>query len=557
MKKEIILILISILFTFIHVEAQTFNIDTLQYQGYDDKILNLVIVGDGYTEKELAYFKEDAKKFTDFFFKTEPFNYYINYFNVFAINTISEESGAIHSCTATDCPIVHHNEENLDPRFNNFPTRIAVPESNPNTIFGSSFDFASIHRLVVPTKSNKIEEVLKNHIPNYSQIVVLVNSPFYGGSGGKYATATVNIKSNEIAVHEIGHSFAQLADEYWAGNQYATEAPNRTQEADPKKIPWKNWIGTNGVGIYSYGAKDSEAKWFRPHEFCKMQYLVAPFCNVCQEIFIQTILQKTKSVYKIRPQNDSTINSEKINKFAIETLKPKPNTLKVKWFLNDKLLTSNIDSIYLDKGILRKGLNYLKVEVEDTTALIRNKQFDKNKNVYTWMINAEKEYMLDSVISLWGDTLETCYNGYQALSIKNPKAGIIYKWYENEKSKKSVASGPNWVTPKLKSNKTFYVSANHANKSSNRRRINVTVLDRIERPKNIEVAVKNDEYIITIDNSILKKYELLWTIGKEENIRKNKSKITIPIKNVSSSIHLQLIDKITTCRSELFEIKLI
>ncbi len=106
-------------------------------------------------------------------------------------------------------------------------------------------------------KNDRIEEILKTNIPNYTQVVVLVNSPFYGGSGGKWATSTVNFKSNDIAVHEIGHSFAQLADEYWAGNQYAIESANRSQSADADHVPWKYWLGKDGVGIYSYGGKGS------------------------------------------------------------------------------------------------------------------------------------------------------------------------------------------------------------------------------------------------------------------------------------------------------------
>ncbi len=44
------------------------------------------------------------KRFTDYFFKTEPLSQYINYFNVFVINSISEESGAIHPDSTKECP---------------------------------------------------------------------------------------------------------------------------------------------------------------------------------------------------------------------------------------------------------------------------------------------------------------------------------------------------------------------------------------------------------------------------------------------------------------------
>ncbi|KKX49644.1 M64 family metallopeptidase [Sphingobacterium sp. IITKGP-BTPF85] len=89
--------------------AQRYAIDTLQYQGTDQKVVNLVILGDGYTQAQLMDFEEDAKRFTDYFFQTEPFRQYSNYFNVFAIKTPSLESGAVHACTASDC--VHGNTD--------------------------------------------------------------------------------------------------------------------------------------------------------------------------------------------------------------------------------------------------------------------------------------------------------------------------------------------------------------------------------------------------------------------------------------------------------------
>jgi hypothetical protein len=82
---------------------------------------------------------------------------------VFAIRTISEESGAVHDCKAGDCV---HGETDLSkypPRYNKFTRDHAVPIAHPNTIFGSSFDNGGLHRLVVPQKNDRIEEVLKMH----------------------------------------------------------------------------------------------------------------------------------------------------------------------------------------------------------------------------------------------------------------------------------------------------------------------------------------------------------------------------------------------------------
>ena len=62
-------VIAATLFTASILSAQKFDIDTLQYQG-SDNVINLVVLADGYTKDELKYYKEDAKRFTDYFFKT-------------------------------------------------------------------------------------------------------------------------------------------------------------------------------------------------------------------------------------------------------------------------------------------------------------------------------------------------------------------------------------------------------------------------------------------------------------------------------------------------------
>lgn len=552
------------------LKGQTFKIDTIQYTGYDQNMINLVVLADGYTADELPYFREDAHRFIAYFFKTEPFAQYTEYFNVFLINSISEESGATHSCTAEDCPEADHQHEHLPARFNEFPKRIRVPEASPNTIFGSSFDNYGIHRLVIPQKDKVLRDVLNSHIPNYTQVVVLVNSPFYGGSGGEFATATVNFASNDIAVHEIGHSFGKLADEYWAGNMYALEGPNRTQKAHPDEVPWKHWLGTNGVGIYAYGSKDSKAQWFRPHEFCKMQYLVAPFCSVCQEVFVETIHRKTNAILDAAPEIGSTVAADTVEMFSLNLAKPSPNTLQVKWYLNDTLIASDADSILINKGILAQGANELKAVVKDTTSLVRNPRHHADTRTAIWTIQAEKDYALSKPTSTWGDTLETCYNGFQALSVKLPDAGLTYRWYDSPESDKVVATSHNFVTARLTESKTYYVESLWKDKVSERTAITVKVLDPLPTPK--KATVKQDKKNETIVLSVVKpddKYNYVW-VGEDgeylrnwdvENERyewRNQTSGTITVlkKDAPAKAYVYMQDKVTTCMGERLEVRL-
>ena len=562
-------VLAATLFTASFLSAQKFDIDTLQYQGSDKNIINLVILADGYTKDELKYYKEDAKRFTDYFFKTEPLSQYTNYFNVFVVNSISEESGAIHPYSTKECPTEKVDWDQLPERYNKFVKKYEVPKTNPNTIFGSSFDISGIHRLVVPTKNEKVLQVLKDNIPNYSQVVILVNSPFYGGSGGEFATTTVNFKSNDIAVHEIGHSFAKLSDEYWSGPLYTVPGPNKTQNV--QDVPWKNWIGTNGIGIYAYGEKDARAQWFRPHEFCKMQYLIAPFCNVCQEEFIEVIHQKTNPIISTKPAIDTLVNTENMNAFTLNLVKPIPNTLKVKWILNNKLIAENLDSIHLNRGQFNLEKNILRAEVTDTTQLVRKENHANHIYTTQWEITKPNNESLTPPILTWGEKQESCYNGHQALTVKNPEAEVEYFWYDTLNSTQPFAKGNNIISPTITENKVYYVESNWNNKKSERKAIQITVLEKINLSEKVSIKQnkKDETIILSLKNVDDKKYKFEWWDEKgnrlynfdpKENktIYKGSDSSTITIKNESlgSTIYLKKIDKETTCSSGKVTIKL-
>ena len=79
-------------------------------------------------------------------------------------------------------------------------------------------------------------------------------------------------------LHELGHTTANLADEYFAGASYAREYANMTAESDPEKVRWKRFIGKNGVGVYEYD--NGGDGWYRPHENCKMRFLESNMLSV-------------------------------------------------------------------------------------------------------------------------------------------------------------------------------------------------------------------------------------------------------------------------------------
>ena len=351
MKRAVIILLL--LLNWMAVSAQVFEVDTIHYTGDITKRINLVILSDGYQQNELPKFVTDAESFSTAFFAESPYKEYKDYFNVFIIKVPSKESGASHPGTATDVTEPDHPVKHVD------------------NYFGSTFDYYNIHRLLVPTKGAAISNVLATNFPAYDQVLILTNSPYYGGSGGAYATASLHSSANEIAIHEIGHSLVRLKDEYYAGDGYASEGINMTQETNPSAVRWANWNNSNGVGVHQHCCSGNSASWYRPHQNCKMRYLGHPFCSVCIEGSIERIHTLVSPVDGHTPNNTPLVADFSPTRLELELIKPSPNTLKVDWTLNGSPLTGSVDFVSVSANTINKGTNTVTAVVQDATQLLR------------------------------------------------------------------------------------------------------------------------------------------------------------------------------------------
>lgn len=346
-------IIISALMIFLSLQMalpQSFVVDTLLYNGDKSKLINIVLMGDGYLADEQENFVVATNTIKDYFFSQGVFGNYKNYFNVFAIEVPSNESGTNHPGTSPDpdCP--------------------QVPVSTADNYFGSTFDAFGIHRLVCIENYDLAANVLADNFPEYDIVLIVVNSPYYGGSGGTYAVSTTHTNSNEVSLHEIGHSFGTLADEYWSG--WPWEAPNQTQNSDPLTIRWKNWLYDNGIGIYAFAENSS---WFRPHQNCKMRYLNVPFCSVCTERLIENIHGLVNPVYSYFPSNVAAIEADTaLLSFGLNLLKPIPNTLKTTWNFDGNTFLFNMDDCQINPDTIANGNHQLIATIIDTTEFSRD-----------------------------------------------------------------------------------------------------------------------------------------------------------------------------------------
>jgi hypothetical protein len=320
--------------------------------------INLAYLSDGYQISQLPTYITHAGIINNTLFLETPFLQYKNYFNSYAIEIPSNESGAKHPGTASD-----------------EYTSGGQPVENPDNIFQSTFDYSSIHRLLVSLNTTAIYNTLARNLPDYTGIFIVANTNYYGGSGGAYSTVSTHAASAQIAIHEFGHLFGGLADEYWAGDMYAAEMPNMTMNNNPATVKWKNWIGTNGIGIYPYASSGTPANWYRPHEACKMQYLSFPFCSVCTERLIDVIHQKVNMIDTYTPSSTSiTLSNTNPVDFSIAAIQTNPSTLNIKWYLNQSStpFATNQYLVTVPYSSFSTGTNTIRAEVIDETGLSRS-----------------------------------------------------------------------------------------------------------------------------------------------------------------------------------------
>jgi len=185
--------------------------------------VDLLILGDGYTAAEHGAFVKRAKELTEVLFGTSPFKERRADFNVWAIAPATAISGVSRPSTRTyrDTPL------------------------------GATYDAFRSERYLLTT-DNKAMRRIASSAP-YDFVEIITNTDTYGGGGiyGLYATVAANSEwANYVFVHEFGHHFAGLADEYYTSS-VAYEAPehvvepyepNVTAMLDPDKLKWQGLV---------------------------------------------------------------------------------------------------------------------------------------------------------------------------------------------------------------------------------------------------------------------------------------------------------------------------
>ena len=275
-----------------------------------------------------------------------------------------------------------------------------------DTYFNSTYDTQGIARLLTidSTGRSRVNALLSTFMPLYDIAVLIVNDTQYGGSGGFPLVASVNSSSAEIALHELGHSFCDLGDEY--SDAYPgypdTEEPNTTTQTIRALIKWNAWIlpstliptpavASNSavVGLFE-GAHYHTTGWYRPKLNCKMRALFVPFCEVCSETFVESIYGQIRPIDGLSPATNSvlTVSNSNVLSLSITPLLPSTHPLAIQWFINDVPSPGATSTVFAVTSLsMPPGTNRVRVDVTDDTAVVRTDPGLLLKDSRTWRIN--------------------------------------------------------------------------------------------------------------------------------------------------------------------------
>ncbi len=210
-----------------------FTVFNVMINGYPDKKVDILILGDGYAKDDMKKFRKDAKHFSETLFSYKPFITHKNDFNVRAIEVISAESG------------------------------IDMPDINiwKNTALGTTYNTFGSARYILTADNRSVRDIAGT--APYDFITILVNDNRYGGGGifNLYTTTftqTAKIgqewEMDYVYVHEFGHCFGGLADEYYSSqisyiDFYPKDIepwePNITRTNTKETLKWRNLISNN------------------------------------------------------------------------------------------------------------------------------------------------------------------------------------------------------------------------------------------------------------------------------------------------------------------------
>jgi len=357
------------------------NIQTIMDNGPTERRIDLVFLGDGYREQDLDNYIYQINSIVGGFFDELPFDEYQSYFNVHRIDVITNDvnPGVDNDPDYGGCGI--DRDTILEMYFEceeNMPTRKL--EKN---------------RYIV------IDEA--EQAPDDDYLFAVANSSTHGGSGELFYNSKISCLSGghssrvQTALHEFGHTFGHLEDEYNEFNyNYTGSDPENAnlsiyEEEDmlSEEKKWYQWLSEENVGTFLGGGRYYSTGIYRPTVRSLMKALSDPIPHFDQVNVEQFVI----NIYKhdeIGPIEDATppgtYRFDSI--FFVEPMQPATHNLDIQWYLDDEPIEGATGVILNASSLgLTGGKHELKVKVVDNTELVRDEdaraEFMTEERVWT------------------------------------------------------------------------------------------------------------------------------------------------------------------------------
>lgn len=368
--------------------------------------VDILIVGDGYTLDEESKFDRDADWLAERFFDPSPYADYRPFVNVRKLFVPSPESGADQPPYKAGCNNVECCSDPSAPR--------GTSGRFVETAFGARFCTSQIWRLLTVDLGKVYTAAAAG--PEWDEILVMVNDETYGGSGGSVAVLSTHDMAVEIAIHEYGHTFTGLADEYsspYPGFPACSDKlepncePNVTDEFVPSLIKWRDWIAPttpiptedaaewkDSVGLFA-GARYRDAGMYRPHSNCGMRSLAQPFCAICREAYLQVLYGGGRWMRQpgIRLIEPGTVDPQWSSKslepgtsvtFSAEILQTADGTVSGQWLVNGE---SAGEGNTLTWAATAPGRYVIELIVSDDTPYLRPSLAELARSRRQWTVS--------------------------------------------------------------------------------------------------------------------------------------------------------------------------
>ncbi len=281
----------------------------LSRSGPSENRIDVIVMGEGYTLEKQKSFDKLAADVPKFMLRQKTLREYGAYFNFRRANVVSAEDG-------------------VDGFGREYDTALG----------GKTLSTYAGH---VGIEAGLVRDVLAQIPEHDGQAIVFVRLGVLGTGGG--GIATIGGQSVKTVVHEFGHSFMGLGDEYTTETHKrgkVRNAPNVSNTEDPESVPWAHWLEhrVSGVGVYEGAAGQVRDAWRPTPGGCVMDSGEF-FCRPCREETVLDIYRRVDPIDSATPDHHDYAFGGAIDvsaspaEFSVTVLEPASHHLEVEWYV--------------------------------------------------------------------------------------------------------------------------------------------------------------------------------------------------------------------------------